>query len=249
MAQSFGWHSAVYLAALPGLLMAALVWKFVREPASRPRDIAGHSTERIGILQVLAYRNVLLSIIVSVCVMAFIIIGWVFMPQYYTQVLGFSPVTMSRMMSMLGLSNVFYAFVIPRLSDRIGRKPVIIFACLIGFVIPFVLLFWSGSALLLAPLVFIGAAGAGASSLSMGVVPSETVPPRMVATAVALVVGLGEIMGGVVGPTVSGMAADRWGLRAPMWIIVGCLVVAIVAALAMKETAPRVLARRGAQPG
>ena len=71
----------------------------------------------------------------------------------------------------------------------------------------------------------------------------------MVATSVALVVGLGEIMGGVAGPTLSGMAADHWGLRAPMWITVGCLVVAIVAAFAMQETAPRALARRAAQAG
>jgi MFS transporter, ACS family, hexuronate transporter len=244
MAQAFSWHRAMYLAALPGLLMAVLVWKFVRESPRQPRDAATRSSERIGIMQVLPYRNVLLSIIVSVCVVAFIIIGWVFMPQYYTNVLGFSPSTMSWMMSLLGLSNAFYAFVMPRLSDRIGRKPVIIATCVIGFLIPLSLLSWSGSALLLAPLIFIGASVGGATALFMGVVPSETVPPRMVATAVALVVGMAEILGGVAGPVLSGMAADHWGLRAPMWITVGCLVVAIVAALAMQETAPRVVERR-----
>jgi MFS family permease len=247
MAQAFGWHGTMYLAALPGLLMAALVWKFVREPAVRPRDAAGQAGEHIGIPQVLAYRNVILSIIVSVFVLAFVIIGWVFMPQYYTQVLGYSPLTMSRMMSLLGLSNAFYAFLIPRLSDRIGRKPVIIGTCLIGFLIPVALLNWSGSALLLAPLIFVGASVGGATSLFMGVVPSETVPPRMVATTVALVVGLGEILGGVAGPTLSGMAADHWGLRAPMWITAGLLVVAIAAASALQETAPRVLAKRNAR--
>jgi ACS family hexuronate transporter-like MFS transporter len=246
IAQKFGWSGAMYLAALPGLLMAALVWKFVREPTRQPREVAGHANEHTGLLKVLAFRNVILSVIGSVFIVAFIIIGWVFMPQYYTQLLGFSPVTMSRMMSLLGLSNAFSAFLIPRLSDRIGRKPVIIATCVIGLLIPFSLLSWSGSALLLAPLIFVGALVGGASSLFMGVVPSETVPPRMVATAVALVVGLGEILGGVAGPTLSGIAADHWGLRAPMWITVGCLVVAIGAASAMQETAPRALARRSA---
>jgi MFS family permease len=244
MAQAFGWRGAMYLAALPGMLMAILVWKNVRESPSRSSDAASRSSERIGIMQVLPYRNVLLSIVVSVCVIAFIIIGWVFMPQYYTNVLGYSPKTMSWMMSLLGLSNAFYAFLLPRLSDRIGRKPVIITTCMIGFLIPFSLLSWSGSALLLAPLIFIGASVGGATALFMGVVPSETVPPRMVATAVALVVGMAEILGGVAGPVLSGMAADQWGLRAPMWITVGCLVVAIVAALAMTETAPRAVERR-----
>jgi MFS family permease len=227
--------------------MATLVWKFVREPARQIRDGIAQLRERIGIGQVLAYRNVILSIIGSVFIVAFIIIGWVFMPQYYTQVLGFTPVTMSRMMSLLGLSNAFYAFLIPRLSDRIGRKPVMIGTCVIGFLVPLSLLTWTGSALLLAPIIFVGAAIGGATSLFMGVVPSETVAPRMVATAVALVVGFGEVLGGVAGPVVSGMAADHWGLRAPMWITVGCLGVAILAASGLKETAPRALAKRAAR--
>lgn len=249
IAQAVGWHGAMYLAALPGLLMAALVWRVVREPAAQARDANVGSSELTGFLQVLAYRNILLSIVVCVCIVAFVIIGWVFMPQYYTEVLGYSPGTMSRMMSLLGLSNALYAFVVPRLSDRIGRKPVIIGTCLIGFIIPVSLLSWGGSALLLAPLIFVGASVGGAMSLFMGVVPSETVPARMVATAVALVIGVGEILGGVAGPTLSGMAADHWGLRAPMWITEGCLVVAIAAALAMEETAPRAVARRSAQAG
>jgi len=170
----------------------------------------------------------------------------VFMPQYYTQLLGFSPRTMSRMMSLLGLSNAIYAFIIPRLSDHIGRKPVIIATCFLGFIIPFTLLSWHGTALLLAPLIFVGASVGGAMSLFMGIVPSETVPARMVATAVALVIGVAEIIGGVTGPTLAGMAADHWGLRAPIWITAGCLVVAIAAASAMRETAPRALARRRA---
>jgi MFS family permease len=136
IAQAFSWHGAMYLAAAPGLLMAALVWKVVREPAVAVRDAASSRGEPTGFLQVFAFRNILLSIVVSVCIVAFVIIGWVFMPQYYTEVLGFSPGTMSRMMSLLGLSNAIYAFIVPRLSDHIGRKPVIIATCFIGFIIP-----------------------------------------------------------------------------------------------------------------
>jgi MFS transporter, ACS family, hexuronate transporter len=249
IAQAFTWHGAMYLAAAPGLLMAALVWKVVREPPVAIHDSSGSSRERSGFLQVFAFRNILLSILVSICIVAFVVIGWVFMPQYYTQVLGFSPGTMSLMMSLLGLSNAIYAFIVPRLSDRIGRKPVIIATCVIGFVIPFSLLSWHGSALLLAPLIFVGACVGGAMSLFMGVIPSETVPARLVATAIAAVVGIAEIVGGVTGPTLAGMAADHWGLRAPMWITAGCLVVAIGAACAMKETAPRAVARRQARDG
>jgi len=247
IAQALGWHGAMYLAAAPGLLMAALVWKVVREPPVAVHDAAASSGASSGFVQVFRFRNILLSILVSICIVAFVVIGWVFMPQYYTQVLGFSPGTMSLMMSLLGLSNAIYAFIVPRLSDRIGRKPVIIATCVIGFVVPFSLLSWHGSAMLLAPLIFVGACVGGAMSLFMGVIPSETVPARLVATAIASVVGIAEIVGGVTGPTLAGMAADHWGLRAPMWITAGCLVVAIAAACAMTETAPRAVARRQAR--
>jgi hypothetical protein len=51
--------------------------------------------------------------------------------------------------------------------------------------------------------------------------------------------GIGEILGGVAGPTLAGMAADRHGLAAPIIIMIGCALVGTVLALFLKETAPR----------
>ena len=63
----------------------------------------------------------------------------------------------------------------------------------------------------------------------------------MVATGLGIVMGIGEVLAGVVGPTVAGMAADRYGLAAPILIQAGCAVCGAALALFLKETAPRVV--------
>jgi sugar phosphate permease len=61
---------------------------------------------------------------------------------------------------------------------------------------------------------------------------------RYVATATGVVVGIGEITGGFLSPTVAGRAADVFGLEAPLYIMIGCTIVATVLALFLQETAP-----------
>ena len=79
----------------------------------------------------------------------------------------------------------------------------------------------------------------------MATVPSESVDARHITTAMALVMGMGEVVGGVFSPTIAGWAADLAGLSAPLWIMMGLCVVAGVLALGMRETAPAVRARKG----
>ena len=39
-AAAYGWHKAFYLAGVPGLLSALLLWRFIREPAAGERPVA-----------------------------------------------------------------------------------------------------------------------------------------------------------------------------------------------------------------
>jgi MFS family permease len=73
----------------------------------------------------------------------------------------------------------------------------------------------------------------------MAVVPSETLAFRGTAAAMGLVVGVGEIIGGVFGPLVAGHIADLFGQSAPMLIAAGMSVLATLVALALIETNPR----------
>ena len=75
----------------------------------------------------------------------------------------------------------------------------------------------------------------------MGVVPSESVPARYVATAVAISLAAGELIGGVAAPALAGRAADLFGLAAPFWITAVCALVCAGLSLFLVETSPRKL--------
>jgi MFS family permease len=59
-----------------------------------------------------------------------------------------------------------------------------------------------------------------------------------------LVVAVGELSGGFLGPLVGGALADRFSLEAPLLIQGAIALLAGVVAFAMVETNPQVLARR-----
>jgi hypothetical protein len=62
-------------------------------------------------------------------------------------------------------------------------------------------------------------------------------------TAIAVVMGTGEVFGGVLSPALAGWAADAAGLSAPLWIMMGLCTTAGLLALALHETAPRAATR------
>jgi hypothetical protein len=74
----------------------------------------------------------------------------------------------------------------------------------------------------------------------MGTIPGESLPRASIATAMGIVVGVGEILGGVCGPPVAGWLADTTALKlgAPMFMMAACALIAGCIALLLKETAP-----------
>jgi MFS family permease len=241
IAQLWSWRTAFFLAGVPGLVMAVLIARYVREPAVRAEPSPQRTGARAGLSQLalLRYRNMMLCVVMSVFMVAWMVLGWAFLPLFYVKARGLSADQMKVLMSLLGLSAAFFSFVVPGLSDRLGRRPVVVVCNLIGVLVPLAALHFHGSLYLLGALIFLGWAASGTFPLFMATIPSETVPGRYVATAVGLVVGIGEVLGGVSAPAVAGSAADHYGLHAPLLIQAGCALTGAVLALGLKETAPR----------
>lgn len=255
VASSYNWRWAFYLAGVPGLIMALLIAKYVRQPAAATipaasAAAAAPSAEKsMGFGQMMRHRNMWLCMLMAIFMVAWMVLGWAFLPLFFTKVRLISKVQMSYLMSVLGLSAAFFSFVVPALSDRFGRRPVIVIFNFIGLLVPLAALNFHGSLFLLGTLIFFGWSASGTFPLFMGTVPSETIPARYVATSLGMVVGLGEILGGVGAPAISGRAADVYGLQAPLVIMSACAVVGTVLALFLRETAPVRLARnRSAMP-
>jgi MFS family permease len=277
LAAFYGWRFAFYIAALPGLILAALIWWYVREPAPAAQDSpaterpattersarespagreppagAGQPTEPLGkrllavvmrLPAVIKERNMWLCILISIFMVPWMILAWVFFPLYYVNIRHVALPDMSLLMGVLGISAALFGFIVPGISDHVGRKPVMIGFCFIGLITPLAVLYYSGPLTVLALLIFIGWSASGVFPLFMGTIPSETIPARYIATSLGLVMGLGELLGGVLTPIGAGWAADHYGLRAPVYIEAGCALIATVLALFLQETAPAKLGR------
>ncbi len=201
---------------------------------------------RVG--EMLRFRNLWLSILMCICMVPWMILAWVFLPQYYASVRHIPATEASYLMGVLGISAAVFSFIVPGLSDKIGRKPVMIVFSAIGVLVPLAVIFYSGSLVMLGTLIFIGWSASGVMPLIMGTVPSETIPVKYIATTLGLVMGLGELIGGAVTPTLAGMAADAYGLNATLFIEAGLALVTAVLAMFLIETAPVKVGQRAAAP-
>ena len=156
---------------------------------------------------------------------------------------GFSEQSMGLIVSAIGFAWVFWGTVIPAISDRLGRKPILIFFSLIAMSCP-LFLCYINNPFLLGIIVFLTYTGMGCFTLFMATIPSETVSRTMIASTLGLIMGIGEFIGGFVAPFTAGFIADNYGLASPLLIAsVGALLSCILACF-LKETAPLVIAKR-----
>lgn len=256
IAEHFNWRMSFFIAGVPGLICTLLIWRYVREPTRAPTPqagaAAGPTTRHMGLKEMLRVRNVWLCVLISCFMVPWMVLGWTFMPVFYVNYRHFTPSDMSILMSILGACAAVGAFVVPALSDRFGRKSIMIGFSFLGALCPLAALYYSGPFLVLGVLIFIGWLASGVFPLFMGTIPAESTSPRHVATAMGLVVGTGEILGGFGGPTLAGWIADQTSLAAPILMQAGCAIAAGLLSLLLSETAPvkvGVLAGRPGQGG
>jgi predicted MFS family arabinose efflux permease len=240
-----GWRHAFFLAGVPGLVMALLLWKFVDARTGEPPAAVPHAP-RPSLAAALVDRNVILCALMGVLLVSYFVVCLAFMPLYLVKVRHYSPETEGWLIGALGISATVGAFVISGLSDRIGRRPLMILMPLIAVILPLGALYYDGSVWVLAAIFFIGWGQTGIFPLFMATVPSESVAPHLRASALGLCMGTGEILGGVASPSLAGIAADHFGLQAPLWIMLGLAIAGSLLALGLRETAPRILERRAA---
>lgn len=251
LAEAFGWRHALFVAGLPGLLIAALVWTFLRNPDRRApaHAVSGHAAApgaQLGLRQLLGYRNVWIAMLGASALGTWTLVLMVFTPLYLVQQRGLSPQAMGGVMSAFGVAVLAGGLLVPGLSDRFGRKPVMVLFCLLAVLAPLVVVYLRAPLPVLAAAGFVSYLGVGCFPLLMATVPAETVPEGNLARALGLIMGVAELVGGVIAPTLAGMLGDALSPAAPFHLCAGGALLAALACLGLIETAPTVLRRRAA---
>jgi MFS family permease len=258
IAVAFDWRIAFFVAGVPGLIIALVVLKYVREPARADRaptrtdtnesltNIAGapalgsaaQNRPSLRFIDIVCRRNIWISAVIASLLFGYLTAGTAFMPLYFVEVRGMQAAQMSVLMSLIGFCILTTGVVVPALSDRYGRKPVAVVFSLLGVVSPLACLFFEGPVWALGVLVFIGWMAAPVITLAVAAIPSDSLPAAYHGTAIGLVAGIGEIAGSFVTPTLAGWAADQTSLAAPLFVQVGCAIAASAFALLLRESAP-----------
>ncbi|MEU4579128.1 MFS transporter [Nonomuraea sp. ATR24] len=248
LAETYSWQVAFYVTIIPGLIIAALIAKFVHERSPRTPDApaaAAPKPARVPLGEVLKLRNIVVCMLIACFYLTWFITIITFTPTYLTEVKGFAPGTMSGVMTCLGVAWVLWGFATPGISDRLGRKPTLIGFTALAVCCPLFLVYVDDP-VLLGALMVVSYTGLGCFTLFMATIPAETVPRGALATALGLIMGVGELAGGFLAPMVAGWASDQWGLQTAMFIAAGGALLVVVLSFALRETAPAVLRRRAA---
>lgn len=249
VAESFGWRTAFYVTVVPGLVMAALVLWLVRDlrlrhPATRAMDgePAGVTHSTVGFGTVLRNRNVVVCLLIAIFYLTWFTTTQTFTPLYLDEEKGYGAGDLSFVLTGIGVAWVLWGALVPGLSDRIGRKPALMAATSLAVLAPLAIISIDSPVLLFAALV-VTYTGMGCFTLFMATIPAETVPKHVMATALGLIMGVGEVIGGFVAPAVAGRLSDAFGLDTSMLICSGAAVVVLVLACFLRETAPSKVAR------
>ena len=162
----------------------------------------------------------------------------------YAEDLGASPTTVGLLVASFSLAQLVFAPFLGRLSDRIGRKPVLVIS-LFGTAVGSALTGLAGSVWLL----FVGRILDGASGASVSVAQaaaSDLAPPAKRARLLGLL-GAAFGVGFVAGPAIGGIGA-LFGTSVPFFIAAAiALVNAVVAIVRLPETNPQSGAHEAAE--
>jgi MFS family permease len=142
-------------------------------------------------------------------------------------------------MGSSGAAAVVGTILLPALSDRIGRRPVLVLGLLIAALAPGIPLLVHTYSLVLTGSVFAGSLAVGVIPLFMGTVPLESLAGRASSAASGLIMGVGQVVGGFFGPVIGGILADRFSLAVPLMFAGSAVLVGMAVSLAVRETLRR----------
>jgi predicted MFS family arabinose efflux permease len=215
IAENIGWRNAFYVAGAPGLLFGLLAWFYIKPSTAESKGEKNDST--LNISELLQYNNIRWGIPAACCVFGWWFATLPFISKYFVETQGMSADAMGKTMGLLGVSGLVSSIIVPALSDKIGRKTVLLGAISIGILYPFAVYFLNGSGFQL-PAMFFTYFMMGTIPIVAAVIPSATVPDHLKAKAIGLVTAIGELVGGVLIPALAGILSDSVDPSAFLWV-------------------------------
>jgi predicted MFS family arabinose efflux permease len=228
------WRWIFSIFVIPALLLARATRKVVRDPmrtsvATRRDPLADWRT-------VLRYPNVRILMLGMLCWLTCLVTTSALLPSYFLDHLGLRYGQMSWVMSGIGFGSAAGTLLLPWLSDRTGRRPIMILCTLGAGISLLCLASLSGGSIaaLFASLFGVHFFNNALITLTVGPACAETVPPALTATASGVIIAVGELFGGGLAPMIAGQVAQRFGIAHVLWLPVGAMAVGVLLCLRLR---------------
>lgn len=241
------WRNVFLIVGVPGLIVAAVMWFIIREPATIAARGQADAPKRAPLSEMFRHRNVPLSMLALLCAMTGVFVLSAIMPNYLVDYLKLTGPQMGFVTSAIGFGGFLGQFGVLTVSDFVGRRTATAGSFVIAAV--FLYLFMQTGANL--PVLFALLFGAalfnfGALAVLAGPIPAEAAPLGLIASVAGIVIGAGEIFGGGVAPSIAGAIAKHYGIQYTLHFALAGLIVGLAISLFLLETAPR-KSKAGAQ--
>lgn len=228
-----------YLTLIPGIILAFVHWKFVREPESFTQH---YDRPKVKWSEPFKSRNVILTTIIMILFMSWTILFILFGATYLSNDRGFGLGEANGIMSAWGIGACLGMIFISYLSDRLGRKKILIAGTILTAVFTLIFFyvpndFWT----LFFVMLLAGGFGQGVYPLFSTIIPAESVDEHVKGTAIGVPLAVGEIIGGGVFPAVIATLAFNYGYGLQFVGVVSGILLFICAfvAMALKESNPQ----------
>jgi len=231
------WRWIFTLFILPGLVLAYYVWRKLPPPSPPQTQNAIRRSSWADWRAVLAIRNIRIGALMMLCWLTCLMTTSAFLPNYLLDHLHLTFMQMAQVMSSIGIGATCGTVLLPWLSDKVGRKRVMILSAL-------------GALAGLLGLVFVATSVGGLFiavfivhffnnpliTLTVGPLCQESAPIGLAATASGLVIAVAELFGGGLAPALAGWLAMRFGINCILWPPIVMMGVGIVLASIIDET-------------
>ena len=236
IAIAYSWKWGFYTLAIPGFILAFILMGFLKEP------VFDHKEEKPSFAELketFLNRNIVLCLLISIFFMVNLACFVGFAPLFWANVKQLPQSDISILLTVFGASSFVWFFVIPAISDRLGRKPTLVFFALISCLLPLFMARIDASFSMTIVALILLTCSLGYMPLFDSIIPSESVPHRYAASVMAGTVLTGEAIGGTFGPIIAGALSDKYDLHAAFYVGAAAAFVAFLLSLGVKETKAR----------
>ena len=222
----FTWREVVVLNVMPGLVVAALLFALLGtlRLAARKQETQSVGEYFAGLRGLLRSRALVLlstgSAFRTMTQSALL----TFLPVYLANDMGYSPFWVGACLFALQAAGFAASPIAGHLSDRLGRKQILVGSMAATALVLVAMAFSGGSPLFVALVAVLGFFLYATRPVIQAWM-LEATPKNMAGSSIGLLFGA-QAIGAALGPLAGGMVADRYGLLAAFYFLAATIVVA-----------------------